>query len=70
MVGFQSYGGLASSLRELLGATPEVDFEEYQQRSRVQVGSNMRLDRLGATVVNVCGTYLPRAHLLHVLSLQ
>ncbi|GAB4822474.1 hypothetical protein N2152v2_009520 [Parachlorella kessleri] len=38
VVGFQNYGGLAASLRGLLGATPEVDFEEYQQRSRVQVG--------------------------------
>lgn len=39
MVGFQNYGGLSASLRGLLGQEPEIDFEEYQQRSRVQVGA-------------------------------
>ena len=38
MVGFQSYGGLSSSLKGLLGAEPEIDFDEYRARSRVQVG--------------------------------
>lgn len=37
VVGFQNYGGLAGSLRGLLGAEPEIDFDEYRARTRVQV---------------------------------
>jgi hypothetical protein len=35
---FEKYGVLSASLRTLLDAPPEVDMDEYQQRSRVQVG--------------------------------
>lgn len=49
VVGFQNYGGLAGSLRGLLGAEPEIDFDEYRARTRVQVR-----ERLGRCVcVNV-----------------
>lgn len=34
---FEKYGGLSASLRQILDAPPEVDMDEYQQRSRVQV---------------------------------
>ena len=37
VVGFQRYDGLAGSLREVLGAPPDIDSEEYTRRSRVQV---------------------------------
>jgi len=37
VVGFERYGGLAGSLREVLGAPPELDMDEYAQRARVQV---------------------------------
>ena len=36
---FEKYGGLSASLRTLLDAPPDVDMDEYQQRSRVQVGA-------------------------------
>lgn len=39
VVGFERYGGLAGSLREVLGAPPDVDLADYQMRSRVQVGN-------------------------------
>ncbi|PRW60299.1 hypothetical protein C2E21_1072 [Chlorella sorokiniana] len=38
VVGFEKYGGLSTSLRQILDAPPQVDMDEYQQRSRVQVG--------------------------------
>ncbi|KAI7843088.1 hypothetical protein COHA_003259 [Chlorella ohadii] len=38
VVGFEKYGGLSASLRQILDAPPDVDMDEYQQRSRVQVG--------------------------------
>ncbi|KAI3429614.1 hypothetical protein D9Q98_005700 [Chlorella vulgaris] len=38
VMGFEKYGNLSSSLRSILDAPPQVDMEEYQQRSRVQVG--------------------------------
>ena len=38
VVGFERYEGLAGSLREVLGAPPDIDAEEYTRRSRVQVG--------------------------------
>jgi ribosomal protein S12 methylthiotransferase len=37
VVGFERYGGLSGSLREVLGAPPEIDQDEYIRRSRVQV---------------------------------
>ena len=36
VVGFEKYGGLSGALRGLLDAPPEVDLEQYAQRSRVQ----------------------------------
>lgn len=38
VVGFEKYGGLATAVREVLGAPPDVDLDDYQRRSRVQVG--------------------------------
>lgn len=38
---FEKYGGLSASLRTILDAPPEVDMEEYQQRSRVQVSRQL-----------------------------
>lgn len=38
VIGFENYGSLSSSLRDVLGAPPEIDMEEYTRRSRVQVG--------------------------------
>jgi ribosomal protein S12 methylthiotransferase len=38
VVGFQNYENLAGSLREVLGAPPSIDLDEYSRRSRVQVG--------------------------------
>jgi ribosomal protein S12 methylthiotransferase len=38
VVGFQNYGSLSASLRDVLGAVPDIDMDEYTQRSRVQVG--------------------------------
>jgi len=40
VMGFEKYGNLASSLREVLGSPPEIDAMEYQNRSRVQVGES------------------------------
>ena len=40
VVGFESYGNLSSSLREVLGAPPEIDENEYLKRGRVQVGES------------------------------
>lgn len=37
MVGFEQYGGLPSAIRKSLGLDPEVNVEEYSQKSRVQV---------------------------------
>lgn len=38
VMGFEQYGRLSASLREVLDAPPEIDQEEYTRRSRVQVG--------------------------------
>lgn len=38
VVGFQKYENLAGSLKEVLGAPPNIDLDEYSRRSRVQVG--------------------------------
>lgn len=38
VMGFEKYGSLSGALREVLGSPPEVDLDEYQQRSRVLVG--------------------------------
>jgi len=38
VVGFQKYDNLAGSLKEVLGAPPTIDLDEYNRRSRVQVG--------------------------------
>lgn len=37
VVGFEQYGGLPSAIRKSLGLDPEVNVEEYSQKSRVQV---------------------------------
>ena len=38
VVGFERYGGLAASVRQVLDAPPDIDLDEYQRRARVQVG--------------------------------
>lgn len=38
VVGFQKYDNLAESLKEVLGAPPDIDVDEYSRRGRVQVG--------------------------------
>ncbi|EFN60061.1 hypothetical protein CHLNCDRAFT_133327 [Chlorella variabilis] len=38
VVGFEKYGSLSASLRTILDAPPDIDMDEYRQRSRVQVG--------------------------------
>ncbi|KAL4443886.1 hypothetical protein ABPG75_011623 [Micractinium tetrahymenae] len=38
VVGFEKYGGLSASLREILDAPPDIDMDEYRARTRVQVG--------------------------------
>jgi len=40
VMGFEKYGNLSSSLREVLGAPPEIDENEYANRGRVQVGES------------------------------
>lgn len=40
VMGFEKYGNLSSSLREVLGAPPDIDENEYLNRSRVQVGES------------------------------
>ena len=50
---FEKYGGLSASLRTLLDAPPEVDMDEYQQRSRVQVGGSVG-GRAGGRVGGGC----------------
>ena len=40
VVGFEKYGNLSSSLRDVLGAPPEIDENDYLNRSRVQVGES------------------------------
>lgn len=42
VVGFEKYGGLATAVRDVLGRPPDIDLDDYQRRSRVQVG-NKRL---------------------------
>lgn len=37
-MGFEKYDTLSASLRQVLGAPPEIDEEDYMRRSRVQVG--------------------------------
>lgn len=38
VVGFEKYGGLSASLRDILDAPPDIDMDEYRARTRVQVG--------------------------------
>lgn len=40
VMGFENYGSMSSSLREVLDSPPDVDAVEYQNRSRVQVGES------------------------------
>jgi len=40
VMGFEKYGNLSSSLREVLGQPPDIDENEYLNRSRVQVGES------------------------------
>lgn len=38
VMGFQKYGNLSGALREILGAPPEINEDDYAHRARVQVG--------------------------------
>lgn len=40
VMGFENYGNLSASLKQVLGAPPEIDEIEYQNRARVQVGES------------------------------
>lgn len=40
VMGFENYGSLSTSLKEVLGAPPDIDTIEYQNRGRVQVGES------------------------------
>lgn len=40
VIGFEKYGGLSTALKQVLGAPPEMDDEDYALRNRVQVGES------------------------------